>query len=132
MQSEAVRFIGQSVASVRLRTILLNEMSHDLKLKSGNPNPGNLGADFGRLGIDLWPTLEAMDSRNKKRHGKLEELNLWRNAIAHHDFDSPKLKKKTAVQSAKVREWRSVCDALTGDLDEAVGRHLAQLLGASP
>ncbi len=32
--------------------------------------------------------MEATDARNAARRRKLEDLNAWRNAIAHHDIDS--------------------------------------------
>jgi hypothetical protein len=55
----------------------------------GNAGPGNIGADFARLGIRIWAALEARDARNKVRNGKLEESNAWRNAIAHENFQDP-------------------------------------------
>ena len=36
-----------------IRAILAAQLELDRKLDRGNPRPGNLGADFSRLGIDL-------------------------------------------------------------------------------
>jgi hypothetical protein len=53
------------------------------KLDSGNPNPGNIGADFDRLEISFWPAVVGYDARNADRQRLLVTLNQWRNAIAH-------------------------------------------------
>jgi hypothetical protein len=34
------------------------------KLDTGNPNPGNMGSDFNRLGLSFWPAVEADHPRN--------------------------------------------------------------------
>src|SRR5207249_3985213 len=56
-------------------------------LDRGNPNAGNLGSDFARLGIDLWAAVRELDRPNAVRHRQVEELSDWRNAIAHQHFD---------------------------------------------
>ena len=59
------------------------------KLDSGNPNPGNLGSDFNRFGLEFWDAVDQLDVRNPDRRGELQELNVMRNAIAHHDSQDP-------------------------------------------
>ena len=61
-------------------------MVQNRKLNQGNPNAGNLGSDFNRFGLLFWDEARNLDFRNQARHNRLEELNLWRNAIAHQDF----------------------------------------------
>ncbi len=41
------------------------------KLDSGNPNPGNLGSDFNRFGLDFWAVVDRLDVRNPDRRGAL-------------------------------------------------------------
>src|SRR6185312_13723742 len=57
-----------------------------LAMRRGNAGPGNIGNDFDRLGVSLWRDLYSMDGRNRVRNIKLDNLNKWRNAIAHDDF----------------------------------------------
>src|ERR1700677_1769765 len=58
------------------------------QLDRGNAQPSAIGADFNRLRLDFWTVVQAADTRNAARQRKLEELNSWRNAIAHHDIES--------------------------------------------
>src|SRR5487761_2241061 len=64
---------------------------------SGNPNSGNLGSDFKRLGIDFWAEVKKLDARNADRLKRLDELNNWRNAIAHQHFDPARLGGRTGL-----------------------------------
>jgi hypothetical protein len=100
-------------------------------LNAGNPNPGNLGSDFQRVGLDLWPALRALDLRNEARRRALEHLNAWRNAIAHQDFN-PAVFPTPQLGLATVRRWRRACDVLAGQLDLAVARHLRTISGVAP
>src|SRR6266566_2436691 len=40
-----------------LRPILRGELTRGRSLDRGNAQPGSIGSDFGRLGIDFWPTV---------------------------------------------------------------------------
>ena len=40
-----------------LRTVLRAQLTENRALDKWNATPGNLGADFGRFGIALWPDL---------------------------------------------------------------------------
>lgn len=102
------------------------------KLDGGNANPGNIGADFGRLGIDLWPAVRALHLWNVRRQARLEDLNVWRNAIAHQDFNPAKLSGRSEVQLKDVAQWRSACHALVQMLDRALADHLQAVLGTRP
>lgn len=59
LQSEAVDELAATVASPAVRLIFRSQLSTGRKLDSGNPNPGNIGSDFGRLGMDFWPEVFA-------------------------------------------------------------------------
>src|SRR5713226_2645578 len=91
LHSECVDQLVGSVSPARLRVALRAEFLLNRKLDKGNPNPGNIGSDFSRLGLKLWTDVYAHDPRNQPRKILLEELNEWRNAIVHQDFDPSKL-----------------------------------------
>ena len=115
--------------------ILKEELTKDRKLDRGNANPASLGADFGRLKVLFWNSVHSLDRRNELRQDRLEQLNIWRNAIAHQDFDPEKLgraSKDTSLQLAEVRRWREACNQLAIHFDEAVGAKLATDFGKTP
>lgn len=102
------------------------------KLDSGNPNPGNIGSYFGRLGVYIWDEIGRNDRRNADRRAKLEELNHWRNAIAHQRFDPAVLGGRTTLGLQQVRGWRLACQGLAFALDAVVAAHLTKLCGNAP
>ena len=102
------------------------------KLDSGNPNPGNLGSDFGRLGVEFWAEILAHDPAAKVRQEVLGALNSWRNAIAHQDFSSPSLLGRNQVQIREIRRWRRVCGALAVDFERVMYDHLLTVTGTRP
>ena len=133
LHSEAVDHICGPVAAGDSRMLLLRiRFTTGRKLDDGNPNPGNLGADFGFFNLRLWPTLTAHNHANDARNSNLETLNKWRNAIAHQNFDPAKLGGRTAVRLADVRLWRRTCEDLATDMDFVVGAHVATITGANP
>ena len=76
--------------------------------------------------------MKTLDQRNARRHDYLEEMNAWRNAIAHQDFDPAKLGARTTVRLVVVQQWHSSCDALAGTFDEVMRVYLSTIVGASP
>lgn len=100
----------------------------DRRMDRGNVTPANLGSDFGRFDIQFWPTLYQADQRSARRRFSLEEMNGWRNAIAHQDFS----RLSGTVQLQQVRRWRSACDALSIAFDDTMKRRLLALTGAAP
>lgn len=90
------------------------------KLDQGNPNPGNIGSDFGRFGVDFWPLVEAQDADNRIAKAALDELAIWRNAIAHNDFTASKLGGKVVISLHEVRSWRSHTDRLAANFDNTM------------
>lgn len=121
-----------SVALPGLAQILRSEFAFHRTLDRGNPNPGNLGSDFGRLGIELWPSAQTADPRVTKWRIRLEELNAWRNAISHNDFDPVKLGGTITLRLERVRRWRRACRQLARIFDEVMHRHLIVVTGKSP
>lgn len=129
LHSEAVDFITQTAQPLVLAPIVKTLLTQGRKLDSGNPNPGNLGADFGRLGMTFWKDVLATDPTNAARHAELETLNTWRNAIAHQDWSKvggPNLRL------TRVRNWRRVCRTLAVAFDQAVAGYLTGLAGSKP
>ncbi len=104
-------------------------LTQSRKLDSGNPNPGSLGSDFNRFGLDFWAEVDRLDVRNPDRRGALHELNAMRNAIAH---DDPGIIGVRRLRLRKAREWRRVCDNLAPCFDEAMRTYLESLTGVSP
>jgi hypothetical protein len=61
LHSEAVAILVGSIAPAVVRPIVRAALVQGRKLDHGNPNPGNLGSDFGRLNPHLGP-------RRRDRH----------------------------------------------------------------
>jgi len=128
----ADHLVAQLAPPAPLWWVVREQFTVGLKLNHGNPTPGNLGADFGRLGFKLWHELALQDARSAGRKLRLKALCDWRNAIAHHDFDPGKLDERTRVRLADVRSWRSACTALAASLDAVVRDQLHALVGVAP
>ena len=121
--------------NLNLRDLLQAEFLFRRALDTGNPNPGNLGTDFNRLGVDFWDKVKALDPANVKRQKLLLELNEWRNAIAHQDFTKVRSTGTTShpyLRLSTVRDWRVACDRLAVDFDTVMSTHIASLIGNRP
>jgi hypothetical protein len=101
------------------------------KLDRGTPNPGNIGGDFTRLGVPFWSNVLRDDARSKVRQSKLDELSQWRNAIAHQDFESAKL-RPASLTLPIIRGWRGACNGLARSFDRVMGRYIEEVSGRSP
>jgi hypothetical protein len=132
LHAECVDYLVRIVAPANLHPVLQLEFAWNRQLDRGNPNPGNIGSDFGRLGIEFWNQVYNQDSRNNERRRLLEELNDWRNAIAHQDFDPVRLRGEATLQLRRVKTWRNSCDGLASSFDEVMRAYLQQLTSASP
>ena len=130
LHSEAVDHLGRAIAVQRLHDLFRSQLMENRKLDTGNPNPANIGSDFARLDMDFWPVVVAADALNAARREALEMLNRWGNAIAHQDFGRKELGGRSELRLSEVRRWRTVCDALAGQFDPVVARHVATITGA--
>ncbi len=99
------------------------------RLDAGNPNPGNIGSDFNRFGLDFWNEVNTLRTTNPARRQRLEELNAWRNAIAHHDFS--RVGGQT-LRIAQVRRWRASCDRLAASFDRVLFLYIRRETGSRP
>lgn len=132
LHSEASNQIADAALPPSLRSLMRALLINGRKLDMGNPNPGNLGSDFGRFGMALWDQVKVNDKRNEVRRKDLEKLLAWRHAIAHQDFDRTKLSGKKSLTLGDVRKWRSACTALAQQFDLVLEIHLRTILGKNP
>src|SRR5208283_5836794 len=112
LHDECAEKFVESINPVALQAGLRSQCVYGRKLDTGNPNPGNLGTDFKRFQFDFWDTLLTVDPGHAARRDRLEMLNTWRNAIAHHDYDPARLGGTTTLTIPQVRDWRTHSDAL--------------------
>jgi hypothetical protein len=132
LHSECVEHLLAAPQYAAIRQILSGSLVDGRKLNWGNANAGNIGSDYARLGLDIWSRMSAASPRTEERKRRLEQLNLWRNAVAHHDFDKPRLGGRTELTLSEVREWRRACNALALDFDRVALAYLITILGQAP
>jgi hypothetical protein len=133
LHSEAAEAIAASTPHVELVEWAFR---HGRQLDRGNATPAALSADFRRLGIDLWTALSRWDWRTPARRRRLEQLNVWRNAVAHHDFHLSASALATVAGTRRslafVRSCRACCQVLTHQFDAVVEISLWGRLGRRP
>ncbi len=132
LHTEAVEHIVAEAMPVAVQSILRTRLLEGRKLDQGNPNPSNLGSDFGRLGFEFWVGVRAFHPRAGISQKHLDDLTTWRNAIAHQDFHKWNLSPPPPLQLRHVRRWRSACRALARDFDVVVRDQVAVLVGKRP
>ncbi len=130
LHSEAVDFLVAHTQPADVAEMLGVALMRGRKLDHGNPNPGNLGADFSRFRMDFWALVGAHDARSAARQARLEEMNSWRNAIAHQDWD--RTGGNAGLRVGLVRSWRSACNGLSRSFDAAVCERLLDVVGDAP
>lgn len=132
LHSEAIEHLLVSVAP-QLLPIVQAELARGRKIDQGNPNPGNIGADFGRLGMTFWNDVNKLSPRNVRRQKQLEQMNVWRNAIAHQDFtgNADKLGNRSELRINEARSFRKACAGLAPYFDRAVLAHIKAVAGSS-
>jgi len=103
----------------------------------GNANEATLGPDFDRLGLKFFDDLRSASRYNAPRKRRLEQLNVWRNAVVHQNF---KLKQVHEVlvkgtdphYVAHVRMWRGACDELAQQFDQIIRTYVGRVVGGPP
>lgn len=138
LHSESVGALA--VCAPKLQTILSVTLTKNRRLDQGNANDGNIAEDFGRLGMeDFWARVaaEGGGARTKTRRRRLEQMNLWRNAIAHNNFEQhqvriDKLDGHLRPRLAEVERCRTACEQLAVQFEAAVAAFLTQVVGAPP
>jgi hypothetical protein len=117
--------------------LVLAALTKSRQLDRGNANPGSIGADFKGFDLDIWDAARQLHVRTQGRLRRLEQLNVWRNAVAHQDFDFEPheldvLGGMRTIDLRQVRAFRSCCDRLAATFDEALARHLEPIVGTRP
>lgn len=121
-----------AIVPAQIQDAVRNEFTWSRSLGRGNPHPGAVGSDFNRLGVDFWPAVLTLDSRNERRRELLQELIDWRNAITHQDFDPVAPAGIPTLHLATVRGWRRAINALAHSFDLAMYNYLCTVTGLSP
>jgi len=132
LHDECVDHFVLSLSPEALRTTIGKLLQQGRKLDHGNPNPGHLGSDFGRFGIDFWPEVEARYNRATTWKAHLETLTRWRNAIAHQDFRSKELQGIDTLTLKHVKQWRKACQGLAQAFDAVMRDYLQTATGTAP
>ena len=105
------------------------------KLDRQNAHSRTVDDDFGRFGFGLWEAVGSLGARFPARRRRLDQLNAWRNAVAHQDFRrlaSDPLTVGTRADLSTVRCWRRALDQLAEGIDRAVHRTLTSIVGSTP
>jgi hypothetical protein len=133
LHTECADYLVSRLTDPGLRVVLRLNLLLNRKLDRGNPNPGNIGSDFNRLNVPFWSLVDAPRAQNPQRRRLLEELNEWRNAIAHHDFSPAMLRGgRPALSLAQVQGWRRACEVLARSFDEMMRTQIQALTGTAP
>ncbi len=133
LHTESADWMARPSTNPHHRLMVLENLVGKRKLDHGNPNPGNIGEDFNRFHIAFWTSVDAHHSRNPNRKQALEDLNTWRNAIAHQDFKSSMIRAGRPVLTlAHVKSWRSSCNGLANSFDDVMHSHITLLTGNAP
>ena len=126
-----------SVNSWAIARLVLTALTENRQLDRGNAHPGSVGASFESFDLEIWSAARRLDARTARRSRRLEQLNIWRNAIAHQDFDFSRhqmdvLAGMTRLGLDQVRIFRSCCDQLAVTFDRVLARHLESIVGGRP
>jgi len=132
LHTECAVLMSNAVSPAVLQPVLRAEFTHGRQLDKGNAQPGSIGSDFGRLGLELWLAVDAHHADNPTHKRAIIELNEWRNAIVHQTLDPTKLGGTTTLQIKQVRNWRRSCNQLALSIDEVMRSYLTAILGVSP
>ncbi len=133
LHDRCVYWLVSFAVTPALGAIHRNNLFFARKMDTGNPSVGNLGSDFNRFELLFWPAVDADHPRNRQRRQALEDLNRWRNAIAHSAFTPDMLRGgHPSLHLSDVQDWRRACDGLARSFDLVMRRHLLSVTGAAP
>lgn len=132
LHSECAEVLVKEVPSTRVQDVMRWTLLLNRSLDRGNANAGAIGSEFGRLCGEFWDLAYAEDARNRRRRAALDELNVWRNAIAHQNFEPVTVAGTATLHLDQVRQWRRACDYLAGTFDRVMHAYLAGITGTAP
>ena len=124
-----------AAANQRQVEVLDTLLKQDRKLDTQNPRRSSLGSDFGRLGIDLIPTLRSRGPKTVSDLERLDELVEFRNAIVHGNeskVESLIKRYQTRMTLHSYRQFRHALDRIVRTMDTVVVIELANGLQIQP
>lgn len=128
----AVAHFVDSVAqgNTALGNVIQVQLTTNRALDHKNATPSSLASDFGRLGLELWPTLRVASSQALRWQVSLEALNKARNAIAHvNEDDLGRLAGDGyPIRLRTIERWQRNLDGLASTMDDVVADYLDRLL----
>lgn len=136
LHSEASISFANAIPAIARSAVLLR-FTVGRKLETGNPNAGNIGSDFGWFGLKFWDVVKASPKYRTTDLERLRHLNLWRNAISHHDFAgddfvSAGFGGRVSLRLHEVTRWRQACSQLAEIFDQVVEAQLFNLTASPP
>jgi hypothetical protein len=133
LHTESIDHLVAVIPHLGFRAAMRQELLWNRQLDSRNANQATVGGDFGRLGIPhFWVQVDAVFANNRLRRQGLDELNSWRNAIAHQTFDPAALGGSTSLRLARVQRWRRGCNRLARSLDQVLRDYIQSVTGNYP
>jgi hypothetical protein len=133
LHDQSVDYFVSVVAAgnVPLESVLRVQLTANRHLDKGNPTPGNLGLDFSKIGLQLWPAIYVGFPKGLSWNKELDRIVYIRNAIAH--VDEIKLAALKAdgysINLTQMNKSVKMIDALVAAMDDVVADYLNQLLG---
>lgn len=135
LHDECVDAVAATCGSATSDRIFRLALIRDRTLDRGNASPGNLGDDFGRLGMAFWPDISARYPRRGAHWNRtVHLLNTARNGIAHDDNA-----KLAELQSSgwpltltTARRWRRTLNGTAHGMDTVCAEYLAEIVGEAP
>lgn len=131
LHSETANALLGHATIVPLRALLTPALLAGRMLDSRNANPASIGSDFNRFGLQFWDEVRAAYVHGEVWRRRLEELNEWRNAVAHQNF-KPGLPGGTVLRLSRVQSWRRACDGLARAFDSVMRSHLKSITNTWP
>lgn len=135
LHSEAAQALV-AAAPISYQVMLRVAFTDRRGLDRRNASPQTIGTDFVRFDLDVWAGAVSRDVRTMIRRTRLEQLNTWRNAIAHQDFvfseEQRTLLADTSLTLQWARRWQGACSGLTGTFDAVVADHVRAVTGTRP
>jgi hypothetical protein len=133
LHAESIDCLVAVIPQPGFRSAMRQELLWGRQLETKNANQGTIAGDFGRLGVPhFWALVDAVAVGNNLRRQRLDELNTWRNAIAHQDFDPAVLGGSTVLRLAVVQRWRRGCHRLARSLDRVMRTYIQSVTGNNP
>jgi|ERR1043165_3270057 hypothetical protein len=84
LHTESVDYLVRIIPHAGFRATMRRELLWNRQLDIRNANQGTIAGDFARIGIpNFWGQVDAVARNNHLRRQWLDDLNTWRNAIAH-------------------------------------------------